>query len=72
MGKEYRTARGKKLDMQKLVLQNEKTRAVGNMDVNARGDRIDSQGNIIETREQIMKKNYALSEKKSTLNPDED
>jgi len=46
--KVYKTARGKSVDIGSLRLQNENVRAVGNMGVNARGDRIDSQGNIID------------------------
>lgn len=43
----YRTAQGKRLDMSVLARKNERTRAVGNMSVNARGDTIDSQGRVI-------------------------
>lgn len=43
----YKTAQGKALDMGALIAKNEKTRAVGNMKVNARGDTIDSTGKII-------------------------
>jgi len=43
----YRTAQGKVVDMSQLAAKNEKTRAVGNMNVNARGDTIDGQGRII-------------------------
>lgn len=43
----YRTAQGKVVDMSALVAQNEKTRAVGNMKVNARGDTIDDFGKVI-------------------------
>ena len=43
----YRTAQGKVIDMSQLASKNEKTRAVGNMSVNARGDTIDSQGRVI-------------------------
>jgi hypothetical protein len=45
----YRTAMGKTVDMAALTAKNEKTRAVGNMKVNARGDSIDAQGRIIRT-----------------------
>lgn len=45
----YRTAMGKMVDMAALTAKNEKTRAVGNMKVNARGDTIDAQGRIIRT-----------------------
>jgi hypothetical protein len=44
----YRTALGKVVDMSILATKNEKTRAVGNMKVNARGDTIDASGNIIK------------------------
>jgi len=43
----YRTAQGKTLDMSALAARNERTRAVGNMSVNARGDTIDATGKII-------------------------
>jgi hypothetical protein len=43
----YRSAQGKVVDMAALAAKNEKTRAVGNMKVNARGDTIDSNGKII-------------------------
>lgn len=43
----YRTAMGKEIDMSALAAKNERVRAVGNMKVNARGDTIDSQGNVI-------------------------
>lgn len=44
----YRTAQGRTIDMTELLAKNERTRAVGNMRVNARGDTIDSSGKIIE------------------------
>jgi len=44
----YRTAMGKTIDMAALQAKNEKTRAVGNMKVNARGDTIDSQGRVVK------------------------
>ena len=45
----YRTAMGKTVDMAALTAKNEKTRAVGNMKVNARGDTIDAHGRVIKT-----------------------
>ena len=45
----YKTAMGKTVDMAALTAKNEKTRAVGNMKVNARGDSIDAHGRIIRT-----------------------
>ena len=55
--KVYRTAQGKTVDFGAMAAKNEKVRAVGNMAVNARGDRIDNQGNIIATRSQQINKN---------------
>jgi hypothetical protein len=44
----HRTAMGKSIDMAGLIARNEKTRAVGNKSVNARGDSIDQQGRIVQ------------------------
>lgn len=54
--KVYKTARGKQVDVGSMRLQNENVRAVGNMGVNARGDRIDAQGNIIDSRNQQLQR----------------
>lgn len=43
----YRTAMGRTIDMATLAAQNERTRAVGNMSVNARGDTIDAEGKVV-------------------------
>ena len=42
-----RSAMGKTVDMSTILAKNEKTRAVGNMSVNARGDTIDAHGRIV-------------------------
>ena len=56
--KVYKTAQGKSVDLGTIMLQNEKTRAVGNMNVNARGDRLDSGNKVIETKNrQIQRQN---------------
>jgi len=44
----YRSARGKEVDLNKLIAKNELTLAVGNMHVNARGDKIGPGGKIIK------------------------
>ena len=46
----YRTAQGKMVDMGALQLQNEQVKAVGNMGVNARGDRVDENNRVIDDR----------------------
>lgn len=45
--KKHVTALGKPFDMAALRAKNEKVRAVGNMNVNARGDVIDSHNKVI-------------------------
>lgn len=42
-----RTANGKMIDMNALVSKHERTRAIGNMNVNARGDIVDSHNKVI-------------------------
>ena len=54
----YRTAQGKMVDLGALQLQNETVRAVGNMQVNARGDLVDSQNRPIDSRSQQVSKQY--------------
>ena len=58
MGKVYKSMRGKEVDMEKLALKNETTPAVGNMKVNARGDEIGPNGEIIRKREEIVQGYY--------------
>jgi protein involved in temperature-dependent protein secretion len=55
--KVYRTAQGRIVDFGALEVQNEHVRAVGNMNVNARGDKLDADGNIISTRSQQVNRN---------------
>ena len=45
----HRSALGKTVDMGALIAKNEKTLAVGNMKVNARGDTVDSHGRIVKS-----------------------
>jgi hypothetical protein len=56
--RQYRTAQGKIVDLGALQLQNEHVRAVGNMNVNARGDTIDSKGNSIDSRNRQLNRQY--------------
>ena len=52
-----KTSQGKVVDIGALQSQNEHVRAVGNMQVNARGDRIDANGQVISTRSQQVNRN---------------
>lgn len=54
----YKTAQGKTIDMGSLALQHENVRAVGNMNVNARGDMLDDKNRVISTRPQQVNQQY--------------
>lgn len=56
--KVYRSAQGKVVDLGALMLRNENVRAAGNMNVNARGDLIDSLDRPIQTKPQQMRQHY--------------
>lgn len=60
MSNKYRTAHGKMVDIDKLRLVNEKTIAVGNMKVNARGDQLGQGGEVVATRNQVMNQQYKV------------
>lgn len=54
----YKSAMGKPVDIGALMLQNEQVRAVGNMNVNARGDLVDGRNQVIETRNKQAQRQY--------------
>jgi hypothetical protein len=54
----YKSAMGKAVDLGALLLQNEQTRAVGNMNVNARGDQLDSANRVVETKNRQVQRRY--------------
>jgi hypothetical protein len=56
--KVYRSSQGKSIDLGALLLQNETVRAVGNMGVNARGDRLDIKNKVIDTKAKISQRAY--------------
>ena len=56
--KTYKTAQGKTVDMGRLILQNEQVRAVGNMNVNARGDVVDDMNRPISSKTQQVNRQY--------------
>ena len=59
MGRTYTSMRGKEVDMEKMSIRFEKTPAVGNIKVNARGDELGPGGQIVRTREQVLADYYA-------------
>lgn len=56
--KVYKSAMGKTVDMGALILQNEQVRAVGNMGVNAAGDLVDSNNQVINSRSRQVQRQY--------------
>lgn len=61
----YRSAQGQLINLDALYLLNEQAQAVGNMKVNANGDEIDSEGNILKTRNERMKEYYHKNQQSS-------
>lgn len=61
--KVHRTAMGREIDMQTLQLTNEKAIALGNANLNARGDQIDARGNIVKRREELAQEYYRANPK---------
>jgi hypothetical protein len=56
--KVYKSAQGKTVDLGALLLQNESVRAVGNMNVNARGDTLDSTNRVIDQKNRQVQRQY--------------
>ena len=68
MGRRYRTAQGKAVDLDGLILVNERTIAVGNMGVNARGDELGPGGIVVNKRNQVMDDYYKLNTNSAASN----
>lgn len=52
--------RGTTIDMEALSRENEKTVALGNMGVNARGDKVGRNGIITKTADEIARENHRV------------
>lgn len=65
MATTHRTASGKSIDMAALVSKNEKVRAISNVPMNAKGDLIDSNNNVVSPVSQRVARTY----NKTTMNP---
>jgi hypothetical protein len=64
----YRTAGGKALDMGALTAKNEDTRAVGNMNVNARGQKIERSFDTRQKEEsKVLRLNKRTEKQQSTV-----
>ena len=64
----YKTMQGKEIDMDKLIRKNELVPAVGNMRVNARGDKIGPGGVIVKKREDVIAEYYETNPNAKTVN----
>lgn len=67
--KMYRTMQGRLVDIDRLRASNENVPAVGNMNVNARGDVLGPGGKIARTKEQVMKQYYQTPKGKADDTP---
>lgn len=56
-----RSALGVEINMASMMARNEKVRAVGNMKVNARGDLLDSNNNVITNANKRVESSYNQS-----------
>ena len=65
MKKTYRSAGGKTVDLETLMLKNEDVRAVGNMNVNARGDVISPENKKVASRSEQVNKQYRKQHSKT-------
>ena len=54
----YRTMQGRMVDIEKLRAANEDVRAVGNMNVNARGDVLGPGGTVAQTKQEVVARYY--------------
>ena len=54
----YRTMQGRMIDIEKLRGANENERAVGNMNVNARGDVLNKSGQVVTSKAKVIQKYY--------------
>lgn len=59
--KNVRTANGRVIDMSALAKAHEQDRAVGNIPMNARGDRLDPSGNVVATVQKIARAQHNLA-----------
>jgi len=56
--KMYKTMQGRLVDIEKMRAVNENVQAVGNMNVNARGDVLGKGGKVVKTKAEVMKQYY--------------
>jgi hypothetical protein len=65
----YKSAMGRVVDLGALMLENENIRAVGNMNVNARGDTLDSANRVVESKAKQVQKHYQRQSTNTAATP---
>lgn len=60
MANKVRTHRGRYVDLDEIKMKNQEAVAIGNMNVNARGDEIDEFGNIVKSRDSVAREKNTL------------
>jgi hypothetical protein len=65
----YKSAMGRVVDLGALMLENENVRAVGNMNVNARGDTLDNADRVIESKPKQVQKHYQRQSTNTSATP---
>ena len=65
----YRTMQGRMVDIEKLRATTENVQAVGNMNVNARGDVLGSSGQVVTSKAEVIKKYYEQPKGKVSEGP---
>ena len=65
----YRTMQGRMVDIEKLRAANEGVQAVGNMNVNARGDVLGANGQVVTPKAQVIRKYYEQPKGKASEGP---
>jgi len=60
---------GRVVDLGALMLENENVRAVGNMNVNARGDTLDNANRVVESKPKQVQKHYQRQSTNTSATP---
>lgn len=67
MKNSYRSMRGKAIDLQKLMAQQDKNISVGNTKSNARGDQLGRGGRVIKSADDIANEHYNKNNPKAVV-----
>jgi len=65
--KQYRSMRGAKLDLAKLMARQEKNITVGNTKSNARGDQLGEGGRIVKSADELAREHYNRNDPKAVV-----